>query len=130
MQGDIVLVGLRDFQDEKGDIILKYNSDEARDLKNYGELPDNTKINETDIRGFTQFREFQIRIRSFSDLLSLLERMGQFSLSNIPHSLLIHPIWKNKDPAKNEQNYLISQRALRSRRWRRFRGWNRVRRRR
>ena len=47
MVGDIVLVSLRDFQDEKGDIILKYNSDEAKNLKQYGELPENTKINET-----------------------------------------------------------------------------------
>lgn len=46
MMGDIVLVSLRDFQDEKGDIILKYNSDEAKNLKTYGELPENTKINE------------------------------------------------------------------------------------
>eukprot|EP00440_Ansanella_granifera_P030291 gb/GFBE01032912.1/.p1 GENE.gb/GFBE01032912.1/~~gb/GFBE01032912.1/.p1 ORF type:complete len:143 (+),score=58.63 gb/GFBE01032912.1/:1-429(+) len=48
-QGDIVLVSLRDFQDEKGDIITKYTADEARNLKAYGELPDNVKINETDI---------------------------------------------------------------------------------
>mmetsp|Transcript_72450 Transcript_72450/g.223898 ORF Transcript_72450/g.223898 Transcript_72450/m.223898 type:complete len:143 (-) Transcript_72450:177-605(-) len=48
-QGDIVLVSLRDFQDEKGDIIVKYTSDEARNLKTYGELPDNVKINETEI---------------------------------------------------------------------------------
>jgi translation initiation factor 1A len=45
--GDIVLVGLRDFQDKKGDIILKYNAYEARNLKAYGELPLNIKINET-----------------------------------------------------------------------------------
>lgn len=51
MVGDIVLVSLRDFQDEKGDIILKYNSDEAKNLKQYGELPENTKINETDLTG-------------------------------------------------------------------------------
>merc|ERR1719478_2050589 len=49
MQGDIVLVSLRDFQDEKADIILKYNADEARNLKTYGELPEGVKINETDI---------------------------------------------------------------------------------
>lgn len=48
-QGDIVLVSLRDFQDEKGDIILKYSAEEARNLKTYQELPDNVKINETDI---------------------------------------------------------------------------------
>merc|ERR1712048_615167 len=47
-QGDIVLVSLRDFQDEKGDIIVKYTSEEARNLKNYGELPDTVKINDTD----------------------------------------------------------------------------------
>ncbi|CAE8613653.1 unnamed protein product [Polarella glacialis] len=44
--GDIVLVSLRDFQDEKGDIIGKYTADEARNLKAYGELPENVKINE------------------------------------------------------------------------------------
>merc|ERR1712079_460241 len=48
-QGDIVLVSLRDFQDEKGDIIVKYTSEEARNLKTYGELPDNVRINETDM---------------------------------------------------------------------------------
>merc|ERR1719420_2821048 len=48
-QGDIVLVSLRDFQDEKGDIIVKYNADEARNLKTYGELPENVKINETEV---------------------------------------------------------------------------------
>ncbi|KAI3859819.1 hypothetical protein MKW92_048345 [Papaver armeniacum] len=44
--GDIILVGLRDYQDDKADIILKYNSDESRLLKAYCELPANTKINE------------------------------------------------------------------------------------
>ena len=39
--GDIILVGLRDYQDTKADVILKYNPDEARNLKSYGELPDN-----------------------------------------------------------------------------------------
>ncbi|KAH9393633.1 PREDICTED: eukaryotic translation initiation factor 1A, Y-chromosomal-like [Rhagoletis zephyria] len=45
-QGDIILVGLRDYQDTKADVILKYNPDEARNLKSYGELPENAKINE------------------------------------------------------------------------------------
>ena len=39
--GDIVLIGLRDFQDDKADIIMKYTADEARLLKGYGEIPDN-----------------------------------------------------------------------------------------
>ena len=38
--GDIILVSLRDFQDEKADIIMKYNAEEARSLKAMGELPD------------------------------------------------------------------------------------------
>lgn len=48
-QGDIVLVGLRDYQDEKADVILKYTADEARVLKQYGELPDHIRINDTDV---------------------------------------------------------------------------------
>lgn len=47
-QGDIVLLSLRDFQDEKADVIQRYNPDEARQLKSYGELPDTAKINEAD----------------------------------------------------------------------------------
>lgn len=44
--GDIILVGLRSFQDDKCDVILKYNPDEARSLKAYKEIPDTAKINE------------------------------------------------------------------------------------
>ena len=42
--GDIILIGLRDYQDTKADVILKYNSDEARNLKAYGELPENGEM--------------------------------------------------------------------------------------
>jgi translation initiation factor 1A len=44
--GDIILVSLREFEDDKCDVILKYSSDEARSLKAYGELPDSIKVNE------------------------------------------------------------------------------------
>lgn len=71
-QGDIVLLSLRDFQDDKADVIVKYTADEARNcaffskawllvilliksvlllVKAYGELPENAKINETDTFG-------------------------------------------------------------------------------
>lgn len=43
-QQDIILVGLRDYQDNKADVILKYTSDEARNLQTYGELPETAKI--------------------------------------------------------------------------------------
>ncbi len=44
--GDIILVGLRDYQDNKCDIILKYTADEARNLKTYGELPESAQIDD------------------------------------------------------------------------------------
>nr|KAG5709887.1 hypothetical protein BaRGS_029929 [Batillaria attramentaria] len=44
--GDIILVGLRDYQDSKADVLLKYTADEARNLKAYGELPESAKLNE------------------------------------------------------------------------------------
>ncbi|XP_050527730.1 eukaryotic translation initiation factor 1A, X-chromosomal-like isoform X1 [Daktulosphaira vitifoliae] len=46
-QGDIVLIGLRDYQDTKADVILKYTPDEARNLKTYGEFPETVRINDT-----------------------------------------------------------------------------------
>eukprot|EP00892_Ulva_mutabilis_P010643 jgi/Ulvmu1/7951/UM004_0184.1 len=47
--GDIVLLGLREYQDEKADVILKYMADEARNLKQYGELPENVRVNDADV---------------------------------------------------------------------------------
>lgn len=45
-QSDTVLIGLRDYQDDKADVIHKYNPDEARLLKKMGELPDSAEIAE------------------------------------------------------------------------------------
>jgi len=46
-QGDIVLVSLRDFQKDgkKCDIAHKYFADEAKKLKAYKEIPENTELN-------------------------------------------------------------------------------------
>lgn len=38
------MIGLRDFQDDKADVIMKYTADEARQLKAYGEIPDNGRL--------------------------------------------------------------------------------------
>merc|ERR1712070_693212 len=46
--GDIILLGLRDYQDGKADVILKYNSDEVRCLRTYKELPDHFRTSEND----------------------------------------------------------------------------------
>lgn len=37
--GDIILASLRDYQDGKCDIIVKYNTSEINKLKSYGEIP-------------------------------------------------------------------------------------------
>ncbi|CDW91049.1 eukaryotic translation initiation factor x-chromosomal-like [Stylonychia lemnae] len=52
-RGDIILVGLREFGDDKGDVILKYYDEEAKELKELGEIPEHIKINEGDF-GFEE----------------------------------------------------------------------------
>jgi translation initiation factor 1A len=47
--GDIVLIGLREFQEDKADVIHKYTTDEARQLQSLNELPATAKINQTSI---------------------------------------------------------------------------------
>jgi hypothetical protein len=42
-----VLVSLREFQDGKCDIIHKYTTDEAKQLKQHGEIPESVGINVT-----------------------------------------------------------------------------------
>lgn len=44
--GDIILVGLREFGDDKADVLLKYFDEEAKELKELGEIPEHIKINE------------------------------------------------------------------------------------
>ena len=47
------MVGLREFGDDKGDVILKYYDEEAKELKELGEIPEHIKINEGDF-GFEE----------------------------------------------------------------------------
>jgi|UniRef100_A0A7S0QUU8 translation initiation factor 1A len=49
--GDVVLISLRGFQDNKADVIDKYLPDEVRTLKTAGELPESVKLNETEDGG-------------------------------------------------------------------------------
>ena len=44
--GDIILVSLREFEQNKCDVIYLYTLKEGRKLKSLGELPENIKINE------------------------------------------------------------------------------------
>ena len=41
--GDLVLVSFREYQDAKCDVIYKYEADEVRNLKAYGEIADDSK---------------------------------------------------------------------------------------
>jgi translation initiation factor 1A len=41
---DIILVGLRDYEDGKADVIHKYSSDEARQLKALKQLPERVNV--------------------------------------------------------------------------------------
>ena len=43
-----MLVALREFGDDKADVILKYYEEEAKELKELGEIPEHIKINEGD----------------------------------------------------------------------------------
>ena len=46
--GDYILVGLREFQDNKCDILLKYTDEEVRTLKTYGEIPEKNLDKQSD----------------------------------------------------------------------------------
>ncbi|KAF6006177.1 Translation initiation factor 1A [Brettanomyces bruxellensis] len=65
-QGDIILVALRDFQDNQCDVVHKYNSDEARTLVSMGELPENSKINQTGTFDIDEDEDANFEFRSES----------------------------------------------------------------
>lgn len=66
-QGDIILVALRDFQDEQCDVVHKYNADEARQLVSLGELPESAKINQTDTFGGDEEDDMNFEFGADSD---------------------------------------------------------------
>ncbi|RNA03551.1 Eukaryotic translation initiation factor X-chromosomal [Brachionus plicatilis] len=64
---DVILIGLRDFQDEKADVILKYNADEVRVLKNKKQIPENVTITDTTSFGQDQGGDDIFFDEQFSD---------------------------------------------------------------
>jgi len=64
--GDIILLSLREFEDGKADVIQKYTPDEARSLKQYGELPETTKIAEME-SGFGDEEGGDVEFQEASD---------------------------------------------------------------
>ena len=51
-EGEYVIVSIREFQDDKGDIIHKLSSDDVKILQNKGEIPMNLNEGKTDALGF------------------------------------------------------------------------------
>ena len=47
--GDVILVSLREFGDDKADVIHKYYPEEAFELQELGELPETMTINEGNV---------------------------------------------------------------------------------
>lgn len=70
-QGDIVLVSLRGFQDDKCDIIHKYNSDEVKTLKTEGEII-GAVAQVTEAEGFVSFPSPLHRECFFISLLTII----------------------------------------------------------
>lgn len=66
--GDIILVSLRDYQDHKADVILKYLNDEARQLKAIGKV-------------------WLINATHFNLLIFSRIRVGSFILGEIPDTV-------------------------------------------
>ena len=67
-QGDIILLSLRDFQDSKADVLLKYSPDEARRLKAVGELPEHAKIYETETYGHEEDQGIEFDYGTVDDI--------------------------------------------------------------
>ena len=76
-QADIILVGLRDFQDSRADVIMKYTAEEARKLKIYGELPDSAKINDTNVFGSNDDDD-RIMFDDISDVVELRQETTDY----------------------------------------------------
>jgi len=56
---DFVLVGLREYQDDKGDVIHKYTPDEARLLRSWGEIPADKALFDDDLEHSGDEKEYE-----------------------------------------------------------------------
>jgi len=82
-QGDIILLGLRGYQEGKADVILKYTTDEARVLKNEGQLPESARLNENDEpnEGEVEFVDFGDDLDDEGEGVGAQDRMYEISSS-------------------------------------------------
>ena len=59
---DVVLLTLRDFQDNKADIIHVYNSNEVKQLVKKGQLPNDTIVDEEDAFVFDDSDKEEVKV--------------------------------------------------------------------
>uniref|UniRef100_A0A915NBA8 S1-like domain-containing protein n=1 Tax=Meloidogyne javanica TaxID=6303 RepID=A0A915NBA8_MELJA len=72
--GDIVLIGLREYQDNMGDVILKYTQDEVRALRESGQISESVKVNDKDI-------EILFENKDKNEEIAVMPQMRKFSIS-------------------------------------------------
>lgn len=78
---DIVLLGLRDYQENKADIIQRYNPDEARRLKAQNHIPDNINIDDGGTKEEDNFIAFA---NENDDDKDLIEGEEEFKIPDQP----------------------------------------------
>lgn len=80
---DIILVGLPDIQDNKGNLILKHNADEAVYLQVYGKVPKHAKINETNTFGASAMVKSSLIILDMMIKTMIISKLNSmFSISS------------------------------------------------
>ena len=102
VNGDIILLSLREFQDERADVIHKYTADEARNLKTYGELKSDFAINEAaqageegsdDEEGGVEFEEADIDDICMSRIGLLVKGRSVALISEWPATCIDHLLY-------------------------------------
>lgn len=79
----IILVGLPDNQDNKGNLILKHNADEAVYLQVYGKVPKHAKINETNTFGASTMVKSSLIILDMMIKTMIISKLNSmFSISS------------------------------------------------
>eukprot|EP00069_Balaena_mysticetus_P006599 bmy_18670T0 len=85
MNKNILLVGLPDYQDNKADVISKYNADKAISLKAYGKLPKHAQINEKDIFGAGDDDTIQVGGEEYSNSFKDKKHVLDQLIFTVPH---------------------------------------------
>ena len=109
--GDIILVNVREFDECKGDIIHVYYYDEARALKQVGEIPSDTNITEN--KQLEEGKEFGVEFededKEKKPKPTLKQNLDDFMPSDSSDSEEEHVSKPKKNDAKKAQDKVIKQ---------------------